>query len=217
MGGEKLNSHKPDLGIFLGIFLFFAVFFGTAFPLSAQVSGDSEAAQVTPSSAVDESAIILGEQQAAASQQSGSSILIVLRMVLVLALAALAIYGVVFFIKRLAKPRESHDPHLKVLARTALSSDTYAAVLSVGRKAWLVAGGGGSVNLISEIEEGETLETMLLDDARKAAEAGTKPLLDFRSLISKFGSPVKHKRNSSPDNESLAENLRRQRERLGGQ
>jgi len=133
-------------------------------------------------------------------------------MVVVLALAALAIYGVVFFIKRLAKPQMIKDPHLKVLARTALSNDTYAAVLSLGRKAWLVAGGSGSVNLISEVEEGEALETMLLEEDRIMAETGNKSLLDFRSIISKLtGSPGQKK-----DLNSHTENLRRQRGRLGG-
>ena len=114
-----------------------------------------------------------------------SSIAVVLRMLLVLALAALAIYGVVFFIKRLARPRESKDPHLKVLARVPLSSDSFAAVVSVGPKAWLVGGGSGGVNLISEIDDTETLETMLLDDARRTAETETRGLIDFRSLLRK--------------------------------
>ena len=106
-------------------------------------------------------------------------------MVLVLALAALAIYGVVFFLKRLARPKQSRDPHLKVLARIPLSNDTFAAVLSVGSKAWLVGGSSGGVNLISEIDETESLETMLLDDARRSAEEGTRTFIDFRSLLRK--------------------------------
>jgi len=209
LGGEKLNPFKPYMGVFFTGFLIFSCLFGFISPLAAQTQ---EPAPVTIAPAVDESAIILGEPAVASTQSSGSSIFIVLRMVLVLALAALAIYGVVFFIKRLARPQESRDPYLKVLARAPLSSDTFAAVLSVGHKAWLVAGGSGGVNLISEIEEGESLETMLLDEERKMAEAGNRPRLDFRSLISKLGTPNRQGR----DLVSHAERLRKQRERLKG-
>ena len=213
------------MGILFAGLLFFAGIFYTQFPLSAQtaeplgeLSRETGMATHEALSAIDESAILLGEPVAQAVPANGSSILIVLRMVLVLALAALAIYGVVFFIKRVSRPQESRDPHLKILARTALSSDSYAAVVSVGRKAWLVAGGGGGVNLISELEESESLETMLLDEERKAAEAGNRPLIDFRSLISRFGSAPRQGRdaNSGSENNSLSERLRKQRERLGG-
>jgi flagellar protein FliO/FliZ len=130
-------------------------------------------------------------------------------MVLVLILAALAIYGVVFFIKRLARPQESRDPNLKILARVPLGNDAFAAVLSVGPKAWLVGGGSGGVNLISEIDDTESLETMLLEDARKSAETGIRRYFNFASLL-KRRPDVKEQFPGS----SQAEDLRKQRERL---
>ena len=207
MGGEKLNSIRPNKGAFPAAFLIIAVFLTASSPLFAQT--------------VDESTLILGEIPPAAEAAGGSSIMIILRMVLVLALAALAIYGVVFFIRRLAKPRELLDPHLKVLARVPLGNDSFAAVLSVGSKAWLVGGGTGGLSLISEIDEIEALETMMLDDARKAAESGSGPFIDFRSLISRFGAGRREGKKITSDGlndphaeNTLADNLRRQRERL---
>ena len=144
--------------------------------------------------------------------ESGSSVMVVLRMVLVLALAALAIYGVVFFVKRLARPQENQDPHLKILARAPLSSDTFAAVISVGTKAWLVAGGAGVVNLVSEIDEVEARETMLLEDARRTAEMGNN--ISFRSLLQRL-SPARGEKNEAPGG-SRTETLRKQLERLRG-
>ena len=179
MGGEKLKSFLPEMGFIFALFLVFSFFFCAEPPLSAQTTDVSPPASP---SGVDQSAFILGEPSVVPVPSGASSIFVVLRMVLVLALAALAIYGVVFFIKRLARPQENRDPHLKVLAKVPLGNDTFAAVLSVGPKAWLVAGGSGGVNLVSEIDDTETLETMLLDDARKIAEAGNRPLIDFRSL-----------------------------------
>ena len=219
MGGEKLNSKKPHVGVLLAGLLIFIGFFCFNSPLSAQTLAPlpgEEAAATAGTSSVDESSILIGEALAVPEPSGGSSFFIVIRMVLVLALAALAIYGVVFFIKRLARPRETRDPHLKVLARTALSNDSYAAVLSVGHKAWLVAGGSGGVNLISEIDETESLETMLLEEERRMTETGNKPLIDFRSLLSKLGSSRSGRKDPGfhGDDGSLPDKLRRQRERL---
>jgi len=187
------------MGVCFGVLLFFIGFFGFVTPLFAQ------------SSRVDESTIILDDAPAPQVVSGGSSsVLILLRMVLVLALAALAIYGVVFFIKRISRPRENIDPNLKILARIPLSADSFAAVISLGAKAWLVGGGSGGVNLISEVDDAESLETMLLEDARKNAES--KRVFDFRSLL-RFGRDGK--KGSSQEN-SFVDSLREQRERLKG-
>ena len=230
MGGEKLKSSRPNSGIFSVILITAVIFFGVLFPLSAQTAQPSSAegiaadgnsaenpgeGQSGPVSPVDESAIILGEAAEIPAPSGSSSILVVLRMVLVLALAALAIYGVVFFIKRLAKPQERQDPNLKVLARVPLGNDSFAAVISAGAKAWLVGGGSGGVHLISEIDDNEVLETMLLDDARKTAETANRRFPDFRSLISRLGGSS---REAGPElsGNSHVEELRKQRERLKG-
>ena len=212
MGGEKLKSSRPYMGFYFSVLFFIIGFFGVITPVVAQASPDqSQAPDFLPSrTGVDESAIILGDTPVSQASNVGSSILIMLRMVLVLALAALAIYGVVFFVRRMALPRENPDSHLKVLARVPLSSDSFAAVISLGAKAWLVGGGSGGVNLISEVDDAESLETMLLEDARKTAE--TRRVFDFRSLLP-FGRDGK---KGSPQGNSFVDNLRKQRERLRG-
>ena len=208
------------MGVFSGFLLLLIVFFGSAFPLSAQTEPNEEQTgeilqEGGAGSFIDESSIILGETAPVPLPNDSPSVFVVLRMVLVLALAALAIYGVVFFIKRLARPRENIDPHLKILARVPLSSDSFAAVVSLGAKAWLVGGGSGGINLISEIDDNESLETMLIEDARRTAEAGTRRLFNFSSLLRKPNAAQNEKKGSVGI--SLAETLRKQRERLGGQ
>ena len=197
MGGEKLKSFRLYFRVLLLVLLLIAGFFGIVTPSFAQTT-------------FDESTIIIGDTPALQASNGGSSILVMLRMVLVLALAALAIYGVVFFIKRISRPRENPDPHLKVLARVPLASDSFAAVISLGAKAWLIGGGSGGINLISEVEDAESLETMLLEDARKNAEV--RRFFDFRSLL-RFGHDEK---NLSSQGSTLTEKLRKQRERLKG-
>ena len=157
---------------------------------------------------------------------AGVSPFAVIRMVLVLALAALAIYGVIFFIKRRFRPQELKDPHLKLLARVPLGGDSYAAVLSLGNKAWLVGGGSSGLNLISEVSDTEILETLLLGEAERNGDAAARGGLNFRSLLQRLrGNAVANagthtassgrKLNPLLDN-SFAERLRKQRERLGG-
>ena len=225
MGGEKLKSSLPFGGVFFAILFIFVSLFCFTYSLSAQ-SQDSEpvssenaplpGARTLP----DETSIVIGEPSEVPAPVAASSAFVALRMVLVLALAALAIYGVVFFIKRLAKPQEARNPHLKVLAKVSLGSDSYAAVVSVGAKAWLVGGGSGGLNLISEINDPESLETMLIEDAQKTAEAGARRFFDLRALLSRMGFSSRGEKNAPPgpdiDGGSRTERLRKQRDRLKG-
>ena len=183
--------------VLLTVVFISASFFGVTFPLSAQTVEPLYYAEITApqvpeagiapaSTTIDETTILFDDPLPAAQAAGRSTTFVVVQMVLVLALAALAIYGVVFFFKRLARPQESRDPHLKLLARVPLSSDSYAAVVSLGGKAWLVGGGSGGLNLISEVTDVETLETLLLDDARKNAEADMRGFMDFQSLLQRF-------------------------------
>ena len=213
MGGEKL---KLSWLVFFASLLLVFLFSGGVIPLSAQTaeSPEEDAALQQLAQGVtapDESAIILGETIPGADPLDSSSIFLVLQMVLVLALAALAIYGVVFFIKRISRPQESRDPNLRVLARVPLGNDAFAAVLSVGAKVWLVGGGSGGVNLISEIDDTESIETMFLEDAERTEEKGIRRYFNFASLL-KRRPGVKEELPGS----SHAEDLRKQRERLRG-
>ena len=226
MGGEKLKIFRSRSGVLVSFFIFLILLS----PLYSQTQGDPDEGQTLEplqenqdvsqglSFGVNESEIILGEAIEPVAPNGGSSVFVVLRMVLVLALAALAIYGVVFFIKRLTKPQESRDPNLKILARVPLGNDAFAAVISVGAKAWLVAGGSGGANLISEIDEPEALETMLIEDAQKTAVTGLKRFFDFRSLLRRPGpkAPGASHSEGITETSSLVEGLREQRERLRG-
>lgn len=159
-----------------------------------------------------EESFVLGENAPAVPGGETASVWIVFRMVLVLVLAALAIYGVVFFIKRLARTPDARDPHLKVLASAPLGNGAFAAVVSVGSKAWLVGGGDAGVSLIAEIDEQEALESMLVDEAKKTAESRPGRFPVFRSFLEKLGgSPARNVQGNAH-----VEALRKQRERLKG-
>jgi len=140
---------------------------------------------------------------------TGPSIWSVIRMILVLALAAAAIYGAVFLIKRSTKQTVQSDPFLKVLASSHLGSNRYVHIVHAGNKAWLIGSSDGGVNLISEVDDKETVDAMLLDDSRRMADAPSGNIMNFLSLLKKFGAPVNAK---TPG----ADEIRKRRERLKG-
>ncbi|MDR3115600.1 MAG: flagellar biosynthetic protein FliO [Treponema sp.] len=146
------------------------------------------------------------------SGQGGVSFFVILRLILVLALAAGAIYGVVFFLKRIARSPDQKDPYLKVLAGVHLGSNRFIHVVSLGSKAWLVGTGEGGVSLIAELSDRETIDAMLLDASRKHAETGEGKLLDFSQLLRRLGGEA----GPDPQTKLKAENVRKRRERLRG-
>jgi len=149
-----------------------------------------------------------GENVSVGETIAGPSIWTFVRMVLVLALAAAAVYGVVFFLRRSTKKINSDDPFLKVLANAHLGSNRYAHIVSVGDKAWLLGSSDGGVNLIGEIEDKDVINAMLLEDSTKV-ERNQSRLPDFFGMIRRFSAQAER---SAPS----ADDIRRRRERLKG-
>jgi flagellar protein FliO/FliZ len=173
------------------------------------ISAQEEIQEVLPSveepTRINERDIILGESPVIL-QGAGPSIWSVVRMILTLALAAAAIYGIVFILKRASKPAPLTDPFLKVLASSHLGSNRYAHIVSVGNKAWLLGSSDGGVNLIGEIDDKDIINSMLLEDSKKTAET-TVPGRDFLALLRRLGA-------SSDKRIPGADDIRRRRERL---
>jgi flagellar protein FliO/FliZ len=194
----------------MAVFLSAAGLFFNPSLLAAQTGEAAQTAAQEEVVPLAEEDIVIGEAPPSVPGGGASSVFAVLRMVLMLALAALAVYGVVFLIKRASRSSGLRDPNLKVLARVPLGRDAFAAGVSVGSWAWVGGGGVGGVSLIAEIDEAEALETMLLDEARKTAEAGNARFPDFRSLLKRLGGGKENRPGNS------VESLRKQRDRLKG-
>lgn len=220
MGGEKL---KISRGVFrplsaalvlcagLLVITISPVFAQTApspdVPAGEDVLPLGEDAPIDPITGT-ERALVLEEGGTRTAQSGPSSLGAVFRMVLTLAVAAAAVYGCVYFIKRASRRREVQDPFLKVLASAHLGSNRYAHVVSAGSKAWLLGAAEGGVNLISEIEDKDILNALFLEDSRKSAELPR--LSDFKSLLRRLGMPVDKAPPPDPDA------IRKRRERIKG-
>jgi flagellar protein FliO/FliZ len=137
-----------------------------------------------------------------------SSAMAIFRMILVLALVAVVIYLVVFFLRRLTKPQAEQNPHLKILASTYLGSGRSVHVISVGTKAWLIGSGEGGINHIADLNEQEAVDAMLLDSSAKTAEADLNPIQSFKAMLKKLSGGV-----SSREQDRL-EKMRQRRERF---
>jgi len=133
----------------------------------------------------------------------------VVRMVLTLALAAAAVYGIVFFIKKASRRKEVEAPFLKILATTHLGLNRHAHVVAVGSKAWLLGASDGGVTLISEIEDKDILNAMFLENSKRGVQLPAGRFIDFKSMLRRIGMPV-------DSGFAGAENIRKNRERLKG-
>jgi flagellar protein FliO/FliZ len=157
-----------------------------------------------------------GEDVSAPASGGGPSLPAVFSGVIVLALSAAAIYGVVYFLKRKKSSGESPDTHLKVLARTPITIKTAAAVIAVGDRAWLTGISDNNVSLIAEITDRETVDAMLLDYSENAVNPKNARGIDFAGLLRKLGGQGGRPVSRPPEIAGVPQtsNLQRSRERL---
>ncbi|MDR2158578.1 MAG: flagellar biosynthetic protein FliO [Treponema sp.] len=132
---------------------------------------------------------------------------LLLRIVLMLLVVAAAIYGIIWFLKRAARPSAGRDPYLKVLSTVPLGGSRFIHVVAFGSKAWLIGTGEGGPRLIAELQDPDTLNAMLMEYSRRS-EAGGR-FDDFKSLLRRFG--IEHG-NRPPG----ADSIRRRRDRIQG-
>jgi flagellar biosynthetic protein FliO len=153
-----------------------------------------------------------GETDENAGFGAGQSIFALLRVLLVLALVAAAIYGLVFFLRKRNTGQTQTDPYLKILARTPITPKAAAVIIAVGGKAWLTGITDERISLITEITDKEIIDTMLLDAA--ARETATRSQrFDFRALLAKWqGSAASPQNDSEP---GVSGGFRAHAERLG--
>ena len=178
----------------------------------AQEEPAADEAAVVDAHALAEQAIVLGEGDGGAGvAMPAISLGTIFQIVLTLALVAVAIYGLVFLLKKASGGggRVPQDPFLKVLATASVGTNRGVHVVSLGSQAWLVGVAEHGVSLISEITDKEILDAMLLEDSRKSADSPSGRFPDFKSMLRKFGIPAD---SPSPS----PENIRKRSERLKG-
>jgi flagellar protein FliO/FliZ len=172
--------------------------------------------------APSEAEIFLGEESSglAVAEPGPVSGFVIFRTVLLLVVAAAAVYGLVYAVKKFSRPRDAPNPHLRVLATVRLGPGRFIHVVALGSRAWLVGAGEGGISRIADIEEQEALDTLFLDESRQNGASGRAG--DFQSLLRRLG-VLKFPGESSGESPGeaegrgdLAEKIRLRRDRLRG-
>lgn len=165
--------------------------------------------------AVDETTLTLGEEGAPAqTPRAPSSLWAIIRTLIALLVVAAAVYGVVYFLRKIGRPAEVRESDLKVLASTHLGSNRFVHVVSLGQKAWLIGASEGGVGLIAEIEDKESIDALLLEESRQASSGAAK--IDFFSIMRRFGVGGRGSGQRSTGGAPSADGVRGRRERLHG-
>jgi flagellar protein FliO/FliZ len=236
LGGEKLKKilFVYQSHILMGVFRLVLAVILCLFPrpfLEAQEAGPSSipAAPVPASpdaeasskeAASPEEAFVLGEDSPGVpvSPQGTVSFFVILRTILVLLLAAVAIYGLVYFLKRISRPRELRDPNLRVLASAPLGQNRSIHAVILGSRVWLVGSSDGGVTHIADVEEQEAIDALLLEESRGNAAPERFP--DFLAMLRRLSPSSGEAASPSSGNgftgSSVADNIRKRRDRLKG-
>ena len=95
------------------------------------------------------------------------------RMLLVLAGVLLLIYFIFFLLKRAGKPKIVSDSTINVISSQNLESGRSLHLVEIGPQVFLIGSGEGSVRLITEIDNKETLDTIKLEKSKNMPESKT--------------------------------------------
>ncbi|MDR3301262.1 MAG: flagellar biosynthetic protein FliO [Spirochaetaceae bacterium] len=150
------------------------------------------------------------------SLQGGVSIWSVLRILIVLVIVSLAIYGIIYFLKKSKQKEPADNAYLKILAAAPINARTAAAVVSVGSSAWLVGVSDASVSLISPLNDQETVDAMLLDYSERAAQGNALRFPNFFSMLQRLV-PRESEAGAAPETRDHKKSaLHKNRDRLRG-
>lgn len=188
-------------------------------------------AQDSPNRITEESAISLTTDTVVSNETSpetskASGIGALIRVVVVLALVCVAIYGIIYVLKKSTRINASDDPYLKNLALLPLGPSKSIQIISAGSQAFVIGVTDHGISLISELSDKELIDAMILTaDKNSGPGQGS-----FSSILSKFlptvspqtkvKSEINSENNLNPSiQESLSASdtaafLRSQRERL---
>lgn len=202
-----------------------AIFAGVSGILLAQnkqaASGAGENSAITAPSgttqSVDETTLKLNDVSAGNTERSsiGASVWLFLRMILMLALVIVAIYAIMRFMKKSAKPAANDDPFLRFVSSVQLSPGKSVQVVTLLDHAYIIGVTDHSVNLIGEVTDKELVDSMNLYADKQQKTQKPRNFNDILSIFMPNG--PKENGNVFKDTAQKASDLlKKQRNRLHG-
>jgi flagellar protein FliO/FliZ len=137
-------------------------------------------------------------------------------MIVVLALVLAAIYGVYRLMKKASRPKTADSSAVRLLASTSLGPGKALHVVSLGTKAFLIGATDNSVNLVSEIDDKEFVDALVLE-AQTAVPLRPDAGRDFGNMLASLiggGRKQGAKKQRSASAKAEGDFLAGQRERL---
>ncbi|MBN1687229.1 MAG: flagellar biosynthetic protein FliO [Spirochaetales bacterium] len=131
-----------------------------------------------------------------------------IKMLLILGAVIAVIYGLFHFLKKSGNPKFNETRLIRVLSSKTLTGARALHLVEVGNQIFLVGTSENAVNLVSEIADKETLDSLKL----QAANAQAVEKRSFASILGQtFGRPAASKPNTAADPMAF---LRQQRQRI---
>ncbi len=127
-------------------------------------------------------------------------------MVLVLGGVVAVIYLLFFLLKKGAKKRFADNEFIEIIGSKGLSGGKALHLVKVGESIFLIGSADNSINLVSQITEKESLDSLKLDMSQKTKGAGKS----FQNTLS----DIFRKRTDANSLIDSARFLKKQRERL---
>ncbi len=130
------------------------------------------------------------------------------RMFLILAFVIALIYFVYWLLKKGTRRKIQENDLIRVLGSKSLSGSRALHLVEAAGGVYLIGSSDGGVELIAEVKDKETLDSLKLRASQEAPNAGKK---SFQEILSSVFKPAK--KTSTPISESI-ELLKGQRDRL---
>jgi flagellar protein FliO/FliZ len=209
-----LNYSKKICAVCAVFFLLVTCFYGQA---SAGISESTEVTQPqVTDSVVDESTLPIKTTANQTSDTShGATVWLFIRMILVLAIVIVCIYGVLWLMKRNNSKINNTDQFLRVVSSVTLSPGKSVQIVSLlDEKAYIIGVTDNAVNLIGEVTDKETIDAMNLYADK---QTNTKKPRNFNDILSIFMPDVSKEKKGNIFNgtgDKAAGLLKQQRDRL---
>ena len=178
--------------------------------LRAQEQADSPDAP--PSRPAEESLLILdaGEEADETGEVQGGPLVSswdFLRMVLILAAVVGVIYLIFWLLKRGFRRQLPQNDLIRLLGTRSLSGNRALHLVEMGKQVFLVGSAEGSISLISEIRDRETLDTIALERSQMQNRTSQGFAQFFQSIL-------KSGRNQGSSVGGTVDFMKQQRQRL---
>lgn len=120
-----------------------------------------------------------------------------LRMLLVLLMVIGAVYGVISFLRRrVPDSTEDEESPIRVLATRSIGANKELYAVMIGSHVMILGGGDSSLDLLTTIEDQETIDELLLSASSKA----TRPVQrTFAAMLGRWLNNVTVPGSTAPD------------------